>query len=164
MGWLSLLFFILGAAAFYWFFVRPELKKRPAFAEFYQKTDSFWVALGMKLNSLKTKLSGWFVVIAGALVELHDYVLPFVTGIDFGSVTDTVPMWVWPVLGTGLGVLFTWLNSVTKAKQERELSAVATGASIAEAKVVAEVTATPAEAALVVIEEKPEVVAAAKAM
>jgi hypothetical protein len=137
MGWLSLAFFLVGFALAYWLWLRPLLKSRPQFKDFYAATDSFWAALWGKFNTIKTKASAAFVMIASTLVGLHDFLLPIITGIDWTPVTANVPAWVWPIASFGIGALFLWLRHVTERTQDVQLTAVAAGATPEEAKVVA---------------------------
>lgn len=132
---LSVGFFVVGIGLAYWFCVRPLLKGRPAFAEFYARTDSFFEAAWLKLLTVKTKLSAILLLVASALVELHDFLLPIATGIDWSPITGAVPGWVWPLVSFGIGALFLWLRNITAATQEKELVAVAAGATIEQAKI-----------------------------
>ena len=54
-----MLMFILVTAtvvAVYWFWIRPILKSRPAFAEFYAREESVFTAVREKLKGIKQKL------------------------------------------------------------------------------------------------------------
>lgn len=138
MGWLSFLFFVLGAVLAYWFMIRPLLKARPQFLDFYARSDSFWASVRMKLNTIKTKLAAMLLMAASALIELHDFILPAATGIDWAPITANVPAAVWPFLSLSIAGLFYWLRKVTAKTQEIEVAAVAAGASPAQAAVIAE--------------------------
>lgn len=146
---LSILFFVVGLAATYWFFIRPLLRARPQFADFYARTDSFWSALGMKLKTIRTKLAAVSLMAASALVEMHDFLLPAVTGIDWEPITSKVPAYVWPIASLAAAALFRWLYSLTAQRQSAVVEAVAAGATPAEAAIIAETAPAAAE-----IEEK----------
>ena len=132
MKMLSVLFFGVGIILAYWFWIRPLLKDRPRFAEFYQRTDSFWTSVWMKLSTIKTRLASISLMIASALVSLHDVLIPLVTGIDWSPITATVPAWTWPVVSFGVGALFLWLRRVTAEAQEQKIVAIESGVITAE--------------------------------
>ena len=138
MAWLSLLFFLIGTALAYFLMIRPLLKARPQFSDFYARSDSFWAAMRMKLNTIKTKLAAMLLMAASALIELHDFILPAATGIDWTPITAQVPAAVWPFASLAIAALFYWLRKLTAQTQEVEVSAVAAGATPAQAAVIAE--------------------------
>lgn len=140
---LSVLFFVVGIPLAYWVAVRPLLKGRPAFAEFYARTDSFFEAAWLKLLTVKTKLSAVLLMAASGLIALHDFAIPLATGIDWSPITGAVPGWVWPIAAFAESALFYWLRNITAATQEKELVAVAAGATIEQAKI--EVGTAPSE-------------------
>ncbi len=135
LNFLSLIFFITGFALAYWFWIRPLLAGRPSVADFYNRTESWWRAIGLKLTTIKTKLSAILLMTASGLVSLHDFLIPVITGIDWTAVTSKVPAWVWPLVSFAVGALFLWLRTLTGRTQDRALDAIAAGATVAEAKV-----------------------------
>ncbi len=132
-NFLSFLFFIIGFVLAYRLWLAPLLRTRPSFAEFYRITDSFWHAVWLKVAFLKTKLAAAFLMIASALVTLHDFLWPHILtisqGIDWVPVTEKVPGWVWPIASFAIGGLFYWLRHITAKEQEQVVSAVAAGAT-----------------------------------
>jgi hypothetical protein len=128
-------FFAVGLLFSYWVWIHPLLRARPAFADFYARTDSIWAAFWLKINSIKTKLSAVLLMIASGLVSLHDFVAPIMLGIDWSPITSDVPSWVWPIGSFALGALFLWLRNLTAKTQEKEIDAIVAGATPAEAKV-----------------------------
>ena len=52
LTWLLVTLIILTLIATYVFWIRPALKARPSFAEFYAREDSFWAALSAKFPRL----------------------------------------------------------------------------------------------------------------
>lgn len=150
MALLSLLFFVVGIIAAYWFWLRPLFRSRPLFSTFYARADSFWAAVGMKINSLKTKLAAALAMIASVLLGLHDFIIPLTTGIDWTPVTSLVPAWVWPFVSFGFAALIWWFRSLTAQTQDIQIAAVAAGATPAEAVVVAEQAETPEQATAIV--------------
>lgn len=134
---LSYGFFALGLILSYWVWIRPLLRARPALAEFYAVTDSWWSALLAKVNTIKTKLAARLMGAPAALVWLHDFLIPYITGVDWTPITKDIPPWFWPVFAFGVSILFDWLRRLTAKTQEREIEAVAAGATPAQAKVIA---------------------------
>ncbi len=133
-------FFVLGLILSYFVWIAPLLRARPAFADFYRYTDSFWKAAWLKLNSVKTKLSAKLLMIASGLVAVHDFLAPLIPGIDWTPLTAKVPAWVWPLASFGIGALFLWLRVLTAKTQEKQLDAIAAGATPMQAKVEAGLT------------------------
>jgi hypothetical protein len=111
----------------YWFMIRPLLKARPAFAEFYAVEQSMWAAFWLKLDSIKTKLLAVLLIIASGLIETHDFLMPMATGMDFTAITSKVPPAVWPFVTMGQAALFYWLRKITAAAQDKKLVAVEAG-------------------------------------
>lgn len=137
LTFLSILFFCGCAALAYWFWLRPLLATRPLFADFCASTDSFWAALTLKLNTIKTKLATGLGMIASAMIFFHDFVIPATTGINWTPVTEHVPSSVWPFLSFSYLALIFWFRQLTAKSQEVEISAVAAGATRQEAAVIA---------------------------
>jgi len=91
-----MLSFILMTAtmvAVYWFWIRPILKSRPAFAECYACEESVFAALREKLKGIKQKLSSAIVIAASAAVSGYDFITPIVGGVDVSSIAAQVPSW-----------------------------------------------------------------------
>ena len=128
MSLLSGLFFLASFVLAYYVWVRPILRSRPACTSFYERADTFWGAVWMKMRGIKTKLASVFVMISSALVGLHDFVMPVLVGIEWDPVTGRVPAWVWPVAAFGMGLLFKYLRDVTE-RQHKEDKAAITGDS-----------------------------------
>jgi hypothetical protein len=135
LGFLSFAFFVVGFALAYWFWIRPMLRARPQFADFYERTDSVWAAAKLKFDTIKTRLSAIVLMVSSALVSLHDFVMPVVTGIDWTPVTANTPPWVWPIASFAVGALFLWLRNITAKRQDEVVQMVAAGASPAQAAV-----------------------------
>lgn len=154
IAYLSLAFIAFAA---YWFMIRPMLQARPAFAELYGATDSFWSSLAMKIESIKTKLLAVSLMIASGLVGIHDFLIPLATGLDWTPVTSRVPPIVWPFLTIGFNALFFWLRKLTEEEQARKLVAVETGVVSA-----AEVIKGDTAAAVAISDVPKAVVEAAK--
>lgn len=139
----SVLFFALGLALTYWLFIRPLLRQRPAFAEFYARSDSFWLAAWAKFSTIKTKVAAIALGAGSVLIELHDFLLPATTGIDWTPVTEKVPAAAWPFVAFATAALFYWLRKVTARQQDQVVAAVAAGVPPAEAAVM--IAGEPAE-------------------
>src|SRR6201989_2726580 len=96
-----MLMFILMTAtlvAVYWFWIRPILKSRPAFADFYAREESVFAAIREKLQGIKQKLSSVVVIAASAAVSAYDFITPIVGGVDVSSIAAQVPSWAWPLV------------------------------------------------------------------
>ena len=78
--------------AIYWFWIRPILKSRPAFQEFYEREDSLFAALCEKLKGIKQKLSSVIVIAASAAVSGYDFFVPIVSGVDVSSIASPGPV------------------------------------------------------------------------
>lgn len=122
------LFLTVALFAAYWFLIRPLLKARPGFSDFYDKTESWWAALRMKLSSIKTKLLATSLIIANGFISLHDFLLPAMTGVDWTPLTQRVPSWALPLIAMVVGALFLWLRKITADAEAQKLVAVETGA------------------------------------
>ena len=91
-------FFVACVLTAYAFWVRPILRSRPALKLFVDRTDSLWAAVCLKLQGIKQKLSGAILMAASAIVAVHDFLLPYVLGVDWTPVTREVPSWAWPFI------------------------------------------------------------------
>jgi hypothetical protein len=107
--------------AVYWFWIRPVLKSRPAFHEFYEQEGSFIAALRAKLKGIKQKLSSAFVIAASAAVSGHDFLAPIVSDVDVSSIASRMPSWAWPLVVISLTALFQFLRSLADKRHVVEL-------------------------------------------
>lgn len=123
MGYLSFVFFLVGFILAYFIWVRPLLQARPLFAEFYERENSFWLAIGGKLKSLKTRLASTFLMVSSSLVGLHDFLLPMIPGIDWDPITSKLPTWVWPIVFLSIGAGFRYLRNLTMDAQKVDVQA-----------------------------------------
>jgi hypothetical protein len=122
-----MLMFILMTAtviAVYWFWIRPILKSRPAFAEFYAREESIFTAVREKLKGIKQKLSSVIVIAASAAVSGYDFVTPIVSGVDVSSITAEVPSWAWPIVLICITALFQFLRNLADSRHKEELAEV----------------------------------------
>ena len=125
-----MLMFILMTAtlvAVYWFWIRPILKSRPAFAEFYAREESVFAALREKLKGIKQKLSSVIVIAASAAVSGYDFITPIVSGVDVSSIAAQVPSWAWPLVLICITALFQFLRNLADSRHKEELAEVAAG-------------------------------------
>jgi hypothetical protein len=95
---LELAFFAASVLLAYTFWVRPILRSRPALKALVDRTGSLWEAVRLKLEGIKQKLSGAILMAASAIVAVHDFLLPYVLGVDWTPVTREVPGWAWPFI------------------------------------------------------------------
>jgi hypothetical protein len=95
---LELVFFVTSILAAYAFWLRPILRSRPSLEVFVDRTDSFWEAWCLKLQGIKQRLSGAILMTTSAIVAAHDFLLPYVLGVDWTPVTREVPSWAWPII------------------------------------------------------------------
>ena len=123
-----MLSFILMTAtmvAVYWFWIRPILKSRPAFAEFYSSEESIFAAVREKLKGIKQKLSSVIVIAASAAVSGYDFITPIVGGVDVSSIAAQVPSWAWPLVLICITALFQFLRNLADSRHKEELAEVA---------------------------------------
>ena len=123
-----MLMFILMTAtivAVYWFWIRPILKSRPAFAEFYAREESVFAALREKLKGIKQKLSSVIVIAASAAVSGYDFITPIVGGVDVSSIAAQVPSWAWPLVLICVTALFQFLRNLADSRHKEELAEAA---------------------------------------
>ena len=126
-----MLMFILVTAtivAVYWFWIRPILKSRPAFAQFYAREESVFAALREKLKGIKQKLSSVIVIAASAAVSGYDFITPIVSGVDVSSIAAQVPSWAWPIVLIGITALFQFLRNLADSRHKEELAEVTASA------------------------------------
>src|SRR4051794_39713176 len=123
-----MLMFILMTAtivAVYWFWIRPILKSRPAFAEFYAREESIFTAVREKLKGIKQKVSSVIVITASAAVSGYDFITPIVSGVDVSSIAAQVPSWAWPLVLICVTALFQFLRNLADSRHKEELAEVA---------------------------------------
>jgi hypothetical protein len=113
--------------AVYWFWIRPILKSRPAFAEFYAGEESVFAAVRDKLKGIKQKLSSVIVIAASAAVSGYDFITPIVSGVDVSSIAAQVPSWAWPLVLICITALFQFLRNLADSRHKEELAEVAAG-------------------------------------
>jgi hypothetical protein len=109
--------------AVYWFWIRPILKSRPAFAEFYAREESVFAALREKFKGIKQKLSSVTVIAASAAVSGYDFLAPIVGGVDVSSIAAQVPSWAWPLVLIAITALFQFLRNLADSRHKEELAA-----------------------------------------
>jgi hypothetical protein len=122
-----MLSFILMTAtmvAVYWFWIRPILKSRPAFAEFYSSEESVFAAVREKLKGIKQKLSSVIVIAASIAVSSYDFITPIVSGVDVSSIAAQVPSWAWPIVLISITALFQFLRNLADSRHKEELAEV----------------------------------------
>ena len=110
---LSVLFFLAGLVSAYIGVVRPILRQRGYFADFYARSDLFWRAAADYVRGLRTRLAANLLMLASGLVTLHDFILPATAGIDWTPVYSLLPPWGWTAVFFLVAALFRWLRKVT---------------------------------------------------
>ena len=120
-AFLQFAFFAAALVAAYFFWIRPILRSRPAFADFYATTESFWAALRQRFAGIKGKLAAAVGMAASVVVYLNDFLLPVATGIDWQPILSMLPDWVWPLILFGVFALIKWFRAFTdrRAVEER---------------------------------------------
>src|SRR5690349_4981091 len=119
----ALIAFALVAAYVFW--IRPVLKTRPTFAEFYAREESFWKALSLKFGGIKQKLTTAFVMIAGFVVSAYDFLAPLFaqSGVDVTTLTSRVPPKMWPLIGMALIALVQYFRNIADKRVDQKLAA-----------------------------------------
>jgi hypothetical protein len=110
---LQFVFFAAALVAAYLFWIRPILRSRPAFADFYAQADSFWAAMRERFAGIKGKLAAAVGMAASAVVYLHDFLVPVATGIDWQPILSVLPDWAWPLILFGAFALIKWFRALT---------------------------------------------------
>src|SRR3954466_5821408 len=98
--------------AIYVFWIRPILKLRPEFAEFYAREGSVFAAIREKLKGIKQKLSSVIVIAASAAVTGYYFLTPIVGSVDVSSITAHVPSWAWPLVLISITALCQFLRNL----------------------------------------------------
>jgi hypothetical protein len=119
---LSFILITATMVAVYWFWIRPILKSRPAFAECYACEEGVFAALREKLKGIKQKLSSVIVIAASAAVSGYDFITPIVGGVDVSSIAAQVPSWVWPIVLICITALFQFLRNLADSRHKEELA------------------------------------------
>jgi hypothetical protein len=119
-AFLQFAFFAAAIVAAYFYWIRPILKSRPAFAHFYDEAESFWEALRERFAGIKGKLAAALGMALSALVYLHDFLLPVATGIDWQPILTMLPDWAWPLILFGAFGLIKWFRALTDRRATQE--------------------------------------------
>jgi hypothetical protein len=110
---MSLAFLIAAVVAAYFLWVRPVLRSRPELVELHAQTHSWWQAVRERFAGIKAKLLAAGGMTAAAIVWLHDFLLPAITGIDWTPLRALLPDWAWPLILFGVFALIRWLRTLT---------------------------------------------------
>lgn len=117
LGIVAFLLFVAVLIAVYCLLLRPVLRQRAALAVFWTSIDAreagFLARMRRLFDGLKTKLAARIVWLSGAIVALHDFIMPYVAGIDWTPITSQIPPQYIPAGLLALGILFDWLRSIT---------------------------------------------------
>ena len=113
---------VVSLAAIYWFWIRPILKSRPAFADLYAREDSFLAAVAKKFVGIKQKLSSVAVIAASAAVTGYDFLAPIVGGVDVTSIAASVPSWAWPLILISVTALLQFLRNLADRRHAADLA------------------------------------------
>ena len=119
-AFLQFTFFAAAVVAAYFFWIRPILRSRPAFADFYATAESFWAALRERFAGIKGKLAAAVGMAASAVVYLNDFLVPVATGIDWQPILTMLPDWAWPLILFGLFALIKWFRALTDRRTAEE--------------------------------------------
>jgi len=118
---LSWLFILAGLVLAYWLFLRPILARWSVLAPKIAKLDAaeagFFAKLNLAIGGLKTKLSAWLVMFAGAALSAHDFILPIASGVDVTPISQSLPSWSWPVILIAVGAAFRFLRKITSGPE-----------------------------------------------
>ncbi len=94
-------FFLLCGWAIYLIWLRPYLRTRPGFKDFYDVTDSTYASIKLRFAGIKGHLIGGLAQGAALVVLLHDQVLPYATGVDWTPISQYIPAWAFPLITFG---------------------------------------------------------------
>jgi len=159
MNWLMAALIAATVVSVYWVWVRPALRDKPSLKEFYEREESLWAAVRLKLAGLKQKLTAAVVFVAGVVVAAYDQIAPMMleAGVDVQSLSDKIPSKAWPFILMGLVGLLQYFRSLSDKRVEVEIDVAETKVAVAEIKAdVAEAKVETAEAKVETAEAKVE--------
>jgi hypothetical protein len=115
-----LFFWLLNAATVivvYLYWIRPLLLKNAKFSALVNSWEgSYFSAFSAKFAGIKQKLTAALVYLAGMVVMMHDWIAPYVTGVDvtpiIGEIQAKMPSWGWPVLLVAITALLDYFRSL----------------------------------------------------
>lgn len=115
LTWLLVVLILLTLIATYVFWIRPILKTRPTFAEFYAREASIWTALQLKFGGIKQKMTTAFVMVSGFVVSAYDFLAPLFaqSGVDVSTITSKIPPQAWPIIGMVLIGLVQYFRNLS---------------------------------------------------
>ncbi len=114
---------LIAVGLLYFFVVRPVLRAAPSWTAFYRQAEdvehSLWARFTGILIGLRTVIAARLVTLCGLIVGIHDFILPYVAGVDWAPFTARVPAWSVPLLIVATGALFEWLRRLTTGSVAR---------------------------------------------
>lgn len=116
---MNFVFWALVAAtvvATYVFWVRPLLRTRPTFKEFYDNEEGFFASIALKFAGLKQKLLTAVIVAVSAFVTAYDTVAPFLSGVQVQNLTDKIPQGWWPVILGMSALVLLWFRKLAEKR------------------------------------------------
>lgn len=114
LTWLLVVLIVLTLVATYVFWIRPILKTRPSLMQYYEREESLWAALSLKVSGLKQKLTTAVVMISGFVVSAYDFLAPLFaqSGVDVTTITSKIPAQAWPLIGMALIALVQYFRNL----------------------------------------------------
>lgn len=107
------------------FWIRPLLKQTPAFKALYDREESFFAALRLKVQGSKQKLTAAFITFASSAVMIYNTITPAMTGVDITPLTSHVPTWAWPLLAIGFTALMNYFRTLADENHAKKIDALA---------------------------------------
>jgi len=121
---------VITGLSIYVFWIRPLLRQRASFKEFYDQEDSLWVAIGLKTAGMKQHITVAVVGSIGFIIEAYDFIAPLISqaGVDVTKIAPMIPPEAWPLINLGVLALITYFRHVAdKRAAEAIQTAAATG-------------------------------------
>src|SRR5579872_6112038 len=93
----DILCFLIPTIAIHFIFIRPILRTRPQFSQFYSQEENFLKAIKVWLAGLKQRLTTWLIAIAGFGITMHDNIAPLIadSGVDVTKIVSFIPQDWW---------------------------------------------------------------------
>lgn len=113
----------------YLFWVRPLLKKNPALKDLFAAEDTVREAMCAKFSGIKQRLAHALIIMATAVVAVHDKLAPAITGIDtspfMAKINVYVPDWGWPLIMIAGVSLLDYFRKIADKEMDAKVAEIA---------------------------------------
>lgn len=112
----------------YLVWVRPLLKKNPKLTALFAAEDNYRAAWCAKFAGIKQRLLHAFLMLATAVVYMHDKIAPQLTGVDVTPIMTKieayVPSWGWPLIMIGVISLLDYFRKIADRETDAKIAAI----------------------------------------